>query len=466
MVDNKRLWQGVLGEAEIALSKANFSTWFKNTEIIDASETIAFIRVPNTFIKEWFEKKYEKEIIKKCLLRSLPHLQKIEYVIGIKSKTETIFNEPAKTKSVEPAPAPFFATIKTRGQGETAERLNPRYTFDNFVVGDSNKMAQAAAKSGADVFIVNPVTHRMLFKDAKEKSSFKKLPYPKNINAEKLYSDPEFRMEKIIKASVEYQIKRGASLVIAPYLFAEDTDDTKFVLNLTMLSETIKYLKDNKINLPLFAMIHIGSRAFTKTIIINSIIDRYREGFEDNIQGFIITVDELDDRKASEESLSGLAYMAFQLSKGHDVLVNSIGGFGEILSVLGCCGFISGLGTGETTSVKILQDTPRKIKGRSHEWTYIPEIFDYAHDSEVKKIGYKCSCSACNGAVPVDIPSKMRHFLFRKIEIMSALRNMNSRDRINFMKERIDKALDYFAEREKKSAEISNSPSPIVDPSL
>jgi len=315
-----------------------------------------------------------------------------------------------------------------------------------------------AIRPVADVFIVNPVTHRMLFKDAKEKSSFKKLPYPKNINAEKLYSDPEFRMEKIIKASVEYQIKRGASLVIAPYLFAEDTDDTKFVLNLTMLSETIKYLKDNKINLPLFAMIHIGSRAFTKTIIINSIIDRYREGFEDNIQGFIITVDELDDRKASEESLSGLAYMAFQLSKGHDVLVNSIGGFGEILSVLGCCGFISGLGTGETTSVKILQDTPRKIKGRSHEWTYIPEIFDYAHDSEVKKIGYKCSCSACNGAVPVDIPSKMRHFLFRKIEIMSALRNMNSRDRINFMKERIDKAHETvrFYKRKHQSPFKSN----------
>ena len=149
MVDNKRLWQGVLGEAEIALSKANFSTWFKNTEIIDASETIAFIRVPNTFIKEWFEKKYEKEIIKKCLLRSLPHLQKIEYVIGIKSKTETIFNEPAKTKSVEPAPAPFFATIKTRGQGETAERLNPRYTFDNFVVGNSNRLAAATAQAVA-----------------------------------------------------------------------------------------------------------------------------------------------------------------------------------------------------------------------------------------------------------------------------------------------------------------------------
>lgn len=97
MVDNKRLWQNVLGEAEIALSPANFSTWFKNTEIINSSDTVVLIRVPNIFTKEWFEKKYETEIIKKCLLRNLPNLEKIEYVVGIKSQKEIIFNEPIPT---------------------------------------------------------------------------------------------------------------------------------------------------------------------------------------------------------------------------------------------------------------------------------------------------------------------------------------------------------------------------------
>lgn len=164
MVDNKRLWQGVLGEAEIALSKANFNTWFKNTEIINASDTIVFIRVPNTFIKEWFEKKYETDIIRRYLLKSLPNLQKIEYVVGIKPQTETIFNEfqtsLSRTKLAEPAfnqkdPArpvaspPVATAVKTRAPGETAERLNPRYTFDNFVVGESNRMAQAASEAVA-----------------------------------------------------------------------------------------------------------------------------------------------------------------------------------------------------------------------------------------------------------------------------------------------------------------------------
>lgn len=153
MVDNKRLWQNVLGEAEITLSPANFSTWFKNTEIINSSPTVVFIRVPNIFTKEWFEKKYETEIIKKCLSRSLPDLEKIEYVVGVKSQRETIFSEPSPSiskNSGRPTERPPVSTlIKTRATGETIERLNPRYTFETFVIGESNHLAQAAAEAVA-----------------------------------------------------------------------------------------------------------------------------------------------------------------------------------------------------------------------------------------------------------------------------------------------------------------------------
>lgn len=163
MVDNKRLWQNVLGEAEIALSPANFSTWFKNTEIINSSDTVVFIRVPNIFTKEWFEKKYETEIIKKCLMRNLPNLQKIEYVIGIRSQKEIIFNEPVsattKTSGRPIERPPVSVLIKSRGTGETIERLNPRYTFETFVVGESNHLAQAAAEaiSKAPGIVYNPL---------------------------------------------------------------------------------------------------------------------------------------------------------------------------------------------------------------------------------------------------------------------------------------------------------------------
>ena len=67
IVDKKRLWQSVLGEVEVSLTRANFNTWFKNTEIVEVDDNKVVIRVPNVFTQEWLKKKYEKEIRKSIL---------------------------------------------------------------------------------------------------------------------------------------------------------------------------------------------------------------------------------------------------------------------------------------------------------------------------------------------------------------------------------------------------------------
>ncbi|MEA1909986.1 MAG: chromosomal replication initiator protein DnaA [Patescibacteria group bacterium] len=150
VVDNKKLWQGVLGEAEIALSKATFSTWFKDTEIITSDSTSIVIRVPNTFVKEWFEKKYEKDIIRKHFNKVLPALNKIDYVVGGKKQSETIFDQhPPKKIETRPIASKPVSKITIRETGDTPERLNPRYTFDSFVIGESNHLAQAASEAVA-----------------------------------------------------------------------------------------------------------------------------------------------------------------------------------------------------------------------------------------------------------------------------------------------------------------------------
>lgn len=143
-MDKQRLWQNVLGEAEVSLSKANFNTWLKNTEMIELTDAEAVIRVPNVFTLEWLQKKYEKEI-RRCLTKSLPQLQSIRYIVGGSSKQEILFSAPSVA---QPAPARDTVAIKTSA-GESAERLNPRYTFESFVVGESNKLAQAAATAVA-----------------------------------------------------------------------------------------------------------------------------------------------------------------------------------------------------------------------------------------------------------------------------------------------------------------------------
>ena len=52
-MDNKSLWEAALGELELTLSKANFTTWFRGTSIISQKNGEVVISVPNVFTKEW-----------------------------------------------------------------------------------------------------------------------------------------------------------------------------------------------------------------------------------------------------------------------------------------------------------------------------------------------------------------------------------------------------------------------------
>jgi chromosomal replication initiator protein len=142
VVDKQRLWQNVLGEAEVSLSKANFNTWLKNTEIVDITDTEVLLRVPNVFTLEWLQKKYEKEL-RRCLTKSLPNLASIKYVVGSLPKQEqaALFSA-AMPITPRTSAAPKLAS-------DAVERLNQRYTFETFVVGESNKLANAAATAVA-----------------------------------------------------------------------------------------------------------------------------------------------------------------------------------------------------------------------------------------------------------------------------------------------------------------------------
>ena len=78
--ENKKLWQSVLGEIELATSKANFNMWFKDTFINKQEEGTIYVGVPNVFVKDWLINKYHKNILKS--LRSFrEHIHAIEYLV-------------------------------------------------------------------------------------------------------------------------------------------------------------------------------------------------------------------------------------------------------------------------------------------------------------------------------------------------------------------------------------------------
>lgn len=66
MQETAGIWQAVLGELELTLSRGNFVTWFKNTQLLDFTTDKAIIGVPNIFIKQQLERRYN-DLIKDVL---------------------------------------------------------------------------------------------------------------------------------------------------------------------------------------------------------------------------------------------------------------------------------------------------------------------------------------------------------------------------------------------------------------
>ena len=80
-MDEKEIWQTVLGELEVTLSKANFTTWFKDTFILTVGEEEVVVAVPNGFAKMWLENKFNPAILT-ALQKNLPKVKSIKYQIS------------------------------------------------------------------------------------------------------------------------------------------------------------------------------------------------------------------------------------------------------------------------------------------------------------------------------------------------------------------------------------------------
>ena len=135
---NQEIWNMVLGEMELALSRANFTTWFKNTSIISRNEDCVVVSVPNGFVKEWLENKFNKQIIT-SIRKLLPEIRDVRYTMG------TVASLPPEKKDITQfIPDRIMEEIRSNAEVNSITNLNKRYTFDSFVVGSNNELAHAA----------------------------------------------------------------------------------------------------------------------------------------------------------------------------------------------------------------------------------------------------------------------------------------------------------------------------------
>lgn len=141
-MDNEQLWRAALGELELLISKANFTTWFKNTFIIDAGGDRIIVGVPNGFTKAWLETKYHPSIMKALGSAIQRPITAVEYRVETRHAAAPAAPELVKNE-VRPSTTVSAADPQKNG-------LDSRYTFDYFVVGKGNELARAASKAVAD----------------------------------------------------------------------------------------------------------------------------------------------------------------------------------------------------------------------------------------------------------------------------------------------------------------------------
>ncbi|ADL11553.1 chromosomal replication initiator protein DnaA [Acetohalobium arabaticum] len=136
--DLTEIWQEALEIFKSELSKPSFKTWLKSTKLISVENDHAVIEVPNEFSKDWLETRYSN-LIKETISQLIDRKINIKFTIPT-NKEEKLVNKKKKDK-------------KTDNQEEDDNNpasLNPKYTFDTFVIGSSNRFAHAASLAVAE----------------------------------------------------------------------------------------------------------------------------------------------------------------------------------------------------------------------------------------------------------------------------------------------------------------------------
>ena len=137
--DLKNLWAKTLEIIKSELSEVSFNTWIKSCEPISISTDTIKISVPNSFTQDILDKRY-KDLVANSIKAVCSKLYKIEFIIvsDLDEKEESpknSSNKPSKSIIVN---------------DEMSSTLNPKYTFDSFVIGNSNRFAHAASLAVAE----------------------------------------------------------------------------------------------------------------------------------------------------------------------------------------------------------------------------------------------------------------------------------------------------------------------------
>src|SRR5215218_3978519 len=134
------LWEQVLARVETKVNRHSFYTWFKPTGFVADGATVVTVRVPNALFKDWLTKHYSG-VISEALVEVKRAGLAVNFVADDQADAPVV-----------PAGADGAAVLESGPPVSTPgpAGLNPRYTFDTFIVGSSNQFAHAASRAVAE----------------------------------------------------------------------------------------------------------------------------------------------------------------------------------------------------------------------------------------------------------------------------------------------------------------------------
>lgn len=159
---NESLWQAVLGEIELSVTRGNFVTWFKHTVLLKNKDGVLVVGVKTVFVKNQLERKFN-QLILDTLKKNGIEPKKVEYKIHAdlskvhrRTADEPVMRNPGSADLSASRSSTTSKVVTTSGSAPQnsdkvrhsyRQGLNERYTFENFIVGSGNELAYAACQA-------------------------------------------------------------------------------------------------------------------------------------------------------------------------------------------------------------------------------------------------------------------------------------------------------------------------------
>jgi len=134
----EQAWQAVLGQLQLDMPRASFDTWVQNAEIVSYEDNVFVIGVPNAYARDWLDSRLSSKI-KRLLCGIMNRTVSIRFIVWQTASDQEI----VETVVTDKEPEVIAAQTSTSA-------LISRYSFDNFIVGPSNRLAHAASLAVAE----------------------------------------------------------------------------------------------------------------------------------------------------------------------------------------------------------------------------------------------------------------------------------------------------------------------------